>query len=81
MWRDRRGSFCTVIEGNLWDALAIFRKGLDHFTEGNIEGLQSFFIEGSLLKRPIFEGHDCISEETSEVTLEVRVWKSMFDSS
>ena len=52
-----------------------FRKRLDRFIEGNIEGLRSFFIEGSLLKRPIFEGHDCISEATSEVTLEVRVWK------
>ena len=38
-----------------------FRKGLDCFTEGNIEGHRGtiiFFIEGSLLKRPIFEGHD-----------------------
>lgn len=44
--------------------------------EGNIEGYRGttiFFIEGSLLERPIFEGHDCISEATSEVTLEVCV--------
>ena len=40
-----------------------------------------FFIEGSLLKSPIFEGHECVSEAISEVTLEVRVWKSVFDSS
>ena len=60
-----------------------FQKGLDHFTEGNIEGHRGttiFFIEGSLLKHPIFEGHDCVSEATSEVTLEVRVGKSVFDS-
>ena len=53
-----------------------FRKGLDRFTEGNIEGHRGttiFFIEGSLLKHPIFEGHDCVSKATSEVTLEVRV--------
>ena len=61
-----------------------FRKGLDLFIKGNIEGHRGttiFFIEGCLLKRPIFEGHDCISEATSEVTLEVRVWKSVLVSS
>ena len=53
-----------------------FRKGLDRFIEGNIEGHQGtmiFFIEGSFIKHPIFEGHDCFSEATSEVTLEIRV--------
>ena len=53
-----------------------FRKGLDRFIKGNIEGhrgMTIFFIEGSLLKRPIFEGHDCVFEATSEVTLEVHV--------
>ena len=40
-----------------------FRKGLDRFIEGNVEGHRGttiIFIEGSLLKRPIFEGHDCV---------------------
>ena len=53
-----------------------FHKELDRFTEGNIEGHRGttlFFIEGSLLKRPKFEGHDYFSEATSEVTLEARV--------
>ena len=53
-----------------------FCKGLARFTEGNIEGHQRtmiFFIEGSLLKCPIFEGHDCVSEATSEVTVVVHV--------
>ena len=67
---------CTVIEGNPWNFLAITCEGLDHFTEDNIEGNRGttiFFIEGSLLKRPIFEGHDYFSEATSEVILEVHV--------
>ena len=32
-----------------------------------------YLSKGHLLERRIFEGHDCISEATSEVTLEVRV--------
>ena len=43
--------------------LSNFRKGRDRFIEGNVEGHRGttiFFIEGSLLKHPIFEGHDCI---------------------
>ena len=50
--------------------------GTRSFTEGNIEGHREttiFFIEGSLLKHPIFEGHDCVSEATSEVTQEVHL--------
>ena len=53
-----------------------FHKGLDRFTEGNIEGHRGttiLFIEGALLKCPIFEGHECVFEATGEVTLEVRV--------
>ena len=66
----------TIIEGNLRDALAIFVRDEIVLIEGNIEGHRGttiFFIEGSLLECLIFEGHDCISEATSEVTLEVRV--------
>ena len=53
-----------------------FRKGLDRFIEGNIEGHRGTtisFNQGSLLKRHIFEGHDCVSEATSEITIEVRM--------
>ena len=46
-----------------------FLKELDHLSKATSKdhrGTTIFFIEGSLLKRPTFEGHDCFSKATSE---------------
>ena len=81
--RDRRGSSCShrrkIIRG-----FSTFRKGLRSFTEGIIEGSSreyNIFNRGSLLKRPMFEGHDCFyPRQQVRVTLEVRVCKVCCDS-
>ena len=59
------------------DALAIFRKGLDHLPKTTSKGSWRDYdlcFRGTLLKRPHVQGTLMfLSEATSEVTLEIRV--------